>query len=308
MTPHPLDDARLKWERARTLIEDELVPQVETFLTQDPRPYAVRTERSDAGRDEAILRVHVSRQPPREWGVVIGDIAHNLRSALDHTVYQLAVQGGKNPPSRGTEFPIFLDSAVYHARTPKGDPQRGSGEYKVRDLDQKAQALVESVQPYRGDGVSDPLWLLHELSNADKHRVLSVGVSALEETGFNILPKRNVSRIVGYRIGPFDIFEDGAEVGRVQFERTDPDDTVDMDVTLTYMVAFGEGTDADGRPLPIVGMPLLRTLKAIAERVTTVIGHAQFFYSEPPFWPAPQVQTTVVLTQTLPVQGGKNFA
>jgi hypothetical protein len=59
------------------------------------------------------------REPPvEEWGVIIGDVVHNLRSALDHLVWQLTLANGNIPPAviprgkagkkwRDIRFPIY---------------------------------------------------------------------------------------------------------------------------------------------------------------------------------------------------------
>jgi 8-oxo-dGTP pyrophosphatase MutT (NUDIX family) len=49
----------------------------------------------------------VRAPPPLDWGVEIGEIAHNLRSALDGLVYQLALPTTK-APAGNAQFPIFL--------------------------------------------------------------------------------------------------------------------------------------------------------------------------------------------------------
>jgi hypothetical protein len=59
------------------------------------------------------------REPPvEEWGVIIGDVVHNLRSALDHLVWQLTLANGNIPSAviprgkagkkwRDIRFPIY---------------------------------------------------------------------------------------------------------------------------------------------------------------------------------------------------------
>lgn len=44
--------------------------------------------------------------PKREWGILIGELVHNLRSALDHAVYAAAKRPGDK-----TQFPIFTQRA-----------------------------------------------------------------------------------------------------------------------------------------------------------------------------------------------------
>jgi hypothetical protein len=46
------------------------------------RPYELVTDdKGDNLGVEYSVRVH--REPPPEWGLIIGDVIHNLRSALD---------------------------------------------------------------------------------------------------------------------------------------------------------------------------------------------------------------------------------
>jgi hypothetical protein len=44
--------------------------------------------------------------PPVRWSVVVGEIIHDLRSALDHLVCQLAI-ANQNSATMGHQFPIF---------------------------------------------------------------------------------------------------------------------------------------------------------------------------------------------------------
>src|SRR5438132_4480841 len=126
MTNHPLEGSRLKWERAKQHLE-----ALDAEIGPWPRrkPYRVRPE-SNAEKTEAILRVDLLDVPPLEWGVVVGDIVHNWRSALDHLAWQLASLSSS--PPKQTEFPIFLDRAAYHKASSSGKPLPGGGLYKVR--------------------------------------------------------------------------------------------------------------------------------------------------------------------------------
>lgn len=101
--------------------------------------------------------------PPIQLRLLAGEIAYQLRSALDHLAYIFAVQ----VPEWGREFPIFDTRAGYEA---KGRP-------KIKGMSAYHETIVESVQPYKrkGDGGPahfDPLWMLHSINNTDKHRVI----------------------------------------------------------------------------------------------------------------------------------------
>jgi hypothetical protein len=109
----------------------------------------------------------------------VGDAVHDLRSALDHLVWQLSLTGtdGAEPSRRRrVQFPIRSSSEGYeHARSTA-----------LSDVSREAQDVIESYQPYHGaagrpDNYSGPyvhqLTLLRQLSNADKHRLLTTVLS-----------------------------------------------------------------------------------------------------------------------------------
>ena len=50
---------------------------------------------------------------PLSYSIQIGEIAYNLRSALDHLVWQLVLANYKEP-SRSNEFPILRDEMAYN--------------------------------------------------------------------------------------------------------------------------------------------------------------------------------------------------
>jgi hypothetical protein len=92
--------------------------------------------------------------------LLTGEIVYNLRAALDYLVYDLALWNtGK--PREGTQFPINK-SAVAFERNRKTS---------LKGLNVEHVAMIEQVQPYKGCKWTD---FLNALSNADKHRKLTV--------------------------------------------------------------------------------------------------------------------------------------
>src|SRR5215213_8436860 len=95
---------------------DFLRERVKSF-TQDLDSYEVETK-----DDWQTAKVFVHGKPVpvvEEWGPIIGDVVHNLRSALDHLVWQLTIANGHTPPNpipwrgqpgaewRDIRFPIY---------------------------------------------------------------------------------------------------------------------------------------------------------------------------------------------------------
>lgn len=137
--------------------------------------------RSGALRGEAQLHtdteilwtvLRVDRPIDPAWSGVTGDIAHNLRSALDYLVYQLFVlENGAPPPANGKQqFPIFKDRDGFRSRGVKQN---------LRGLSAPAVEMMESFQPFAtGEGEASPLWQLRQLSNRDKHHDIHLTIAS----------------------------------------------------------------------------------------------------------------------------------
>ena len=99
-----------------------------------------------------------------EYSIAVGEIAYNLRSALDHLIWQLVSANGECPNHRH-EFPIFFDATRYHK----------SVENRLRGLDDRQRGMIESFQPFQDNrSVGPHLWMLYWICNIDKHRHLNV--------------------------------------------------------------------------------------------------------------------------------------
>ena len=75
----PLTSARLKIHRAYNHL-GTFDKHVKRF--RETQPYVVTRELERDGA-EHVYRVHVRGQPPLYLGTIVGDILHNVRSALD---------------------------------------------------------------------------------------------------------------------------------------------------------------------------------------------------------------------------------
>jgi hypothetical protein len=103
---------------------------------------------------------------PYEVHVLMGDVAHNLRSALNHTATLLLEANGGVPLERGagTQFPICANEpAVLEVRAKHGA------------VSAEALAIIESAQPYKGTWLGRLLAALNYVSNVDKHRKAAPG-------------------------------------------------------------------------------------------------------------------------------------
>jgi hypothetical protein len=185
MTPTPLAGCVLKLNRAQEHLK-ALEHHVGSFLNDDP--HHVVTELDRQGRP--TLRVKNLKDPPPEIAVLIGEFAYNARSALDHAAYDLTCLGSGTPPpislAKSSAFPIFNSGPDYKDRQKNGHPSRKSGLFKVRGMPRGARATIERLQPYhrRNHPGARWLWVLEELSNVDKHRLLPVTTATLLGTSY----------------------------------------------------------------------------------------------------------------------------
>lgn len=161
----PFNSALLKINRAGSQADD-LYLQVKAFFDSSDDPaHRVEFERStDPRKWRAIFRL--LKEPPDSWSITLGEIIHNLRSALDHLVYEASAPDENGEPLTGTEYPIFIDKGLFRERAAR----------RIRGLNDATHAFVEEHQPFANDDpeITPYLWLLHQLSNTDKHRLLNV--------------------------------------------------------------------------------------------------------------------------------------
>lgn len=111
----------------------------------------------------------------------MGDMVHNLRSALDHAAYACS---GPTPP-KGCEFPIFRDRRYFDFP----DTDKRGHLYKIRGIRNEAvRTLIERAQPWQ-DPVSPEkhaLWVVHQLDIQDKHRMLTPVASVPRVADLNV--------------------------------------------------------------------------------------------------------------------------
>ena len=120
-------------------------------------------------------RVQVTRRPNYvAWSVLLGDFLHNLRSALDHLVWQLVLVSGERTPDRRNQFPIALQEEHYLGV----DGREGMRERMLTGVAQEHRVVIDRVQPYRlgEEAATHSLAHLQRLNNTDKHRIMALAL------------------------------------------------------------------------------------------------------------------------------------
>lgn len=123
--------------------------------------------------------VYVSQVPSQlataleQCALFLGDIFHNLRSALDHLVFQLALKntnGAIEVESR-VQFPIEDKMSTFDRRCIARSP-RDPGAW-IAEVHRDDQAIIRRFQPDGGPDGGLLLQHLRDYSNTDKHRLLT---------------------------------------------------------------------------------------------------------------------------------------
>jgi hypothetical protein len=170
-----------KLERAKAHIND-LNSQLRTFT--ELKPYSARMQ-EDVQRGNKVARFIAVRSTAIEvpdmipWVLLAGEALYQLRSALDHLIRQLVIangEAGKLKNSKRHQFPIF--------DTPEGYGSRASG--MIDGVSDHVARVIEHEQPYRRSTDAphdDLLWILQNLNNTDKHRLIPtavIGISVVQ--------------------------------------------------------------------------------------------------------------------------------
>src|SRR5215204_6470685 len=139
----PQDGFWLKFARANEHFE-ALKDEVERFIESNPY-VLIRHFEMDPGGDVGhhSLRIQVRDAPPARWSLILGDCLHNLRSSLDHLIWDLSFRTSGDSTLR-TEFPIFHSRGEYHRLDNRsGQPTSWSGLHKVRYVPAMLQMVIE---------------------------------------------------------------------------------------------------------------------------------------------------------------------
>lgn len=167
---------KLKIKRAEQHI-DELNQILSTFVKTDFLRLHIEKQQ-DTGR--SLVKFEMTKSLPWATPLVIGDVVHNLHSALDLMACEIVSMAG-GTPSRDTYFP-FADTRQ------KLEAAIRKGEMKIVGSDIIA-VLLDVIKPYNNGGDSI-LCALHRLDIIDKHRMLipTVSIGALTHVNANIGP------------------------------------------------------------------------------------------------------------------------
>jgi len=146
--------------RANAHIRD-LDAAVKGFLGTDPFDFSWIAD--DPGPDKHLVAKAIA-QPPDEIALLIGDAAHNLRTALDHLACCLAIHNG-----------AVRVNDVYFPITKFARDFDGGARRKIAKLSPEAQDMIYALKPYGGG--NELFCSLNSLDNADKHQSIVAAIA-----------------------------------------------------------------------------------------------------------------------------------
>lgn len=164
------DSPWLKWGRAAVHAQ-ALNADLDTFGPDGSHQptFAVRADYQPKRHGFAVVVTDIDPMPPT-WGLILGDVVNNLRSALDQLAWAI-VSRGKTPPRKLSEnakrriyFPVAKDRGGFNA----GLSTKLPGARRT-DI-----AVVRAYQPYHHGrrGRWFALLILANINNSDKHRTV----------------------------------------------------------------------------------------------------------------------------------------
>lgn len=206
-------------------------------------------QKLNANEGQYVVRVGLIADPPTDFGLMLGDCIHNLRSALDHLVFELVRVNLKgtvpDKVAHDCGFP------VYGKKPPSPDELKD----RIGSIDPRAQAVIKELQPYlRGKDLyaHEPLWMLHQLDISDKHHAIPLTVVSARQLNYGVI--ENATIIEQHDFTPCRL-KTGTEVMRFRARKIEENAEMKVEYRLAYSISFEEGPPGQGSPV----IPTLET-------------------------------------------------
>lgn len=232
--------ARLHFTEAKTLI-DGFMSVARLTYTEEEVPEATHM---------ICYRSGISHELPQEIPFIIGDVVHNLRSALDLMMCDIARLRGKSASE--IKFPFAEDENSLRLKLEKGELKKLGAD--VRD------ALLD-LAPYKGGNIA--LRGLHDLDIMDKHKLVipavTYGAIGLN-TGWAYMPAQRLS----------------PSAATVYARRDIPKESVLMNLNGSFEVSFvvlvgGPWSQPIEKQLPFAGESVLDVLERLSQLTEQIV-------------------------------------
>ncbi|MGB3803675.1 MAG: hypothetical protein WA935_06570 [Sphingopyxis granuli] len=248
----------LKVERAEYHIND-LNRRIQAYLGQ--KPFRLMTR----GEPKADRQVHFIKQVipfPTEFGLIIGDAVHNLRSSLDLAVFGMIGDKALRPESVQFPFAKREDTLV---STMKNRETELAGE--------KVVAEIKALKPYPGGNE----WLsgLHLLDIADKHKLIipSASMAAMSSIEFaKMLPGLtgyDTVNVLMHLRTTFNHTTKGTREARLANRRNIRVGEYERDVQPAFQIVLDVGQPFSTYEITAALVEVVRTVKSALSKITS---------------------------------------
>jgi hypothetical protein len=220
--------------------------------------------RKEAGNHEVAGAITSADLSP-DITLAAGDAVHNLRSSLDHVICQLAIAAGNATACNGTtQFPVYAEGTPGNLKAMVR---------RISPISPDAQTVIRELQPYhrnQSDPLSDPLWILSELDNIDKHRLVLLARPHFTQMNLSVTiddEKRTFAVSNNAKWTPLMF---GTEPLRfrltIPIDRTKPQTNVKVEAHPAVGVVFQQtGLRCDGRDVRTVLLELITEVTSIVD-------------------------------------------
>ena len=206
---------------------------------------------ADPERGELLIILFILPDTDR-FAVIIADIIHNLRSALDQLTVALAKMEGRG--GSDTYFPTADSRAKFEAEAI----------VKIKKAGPTIVRLFRLLEPYQG-GKLEAIWGLNKLAVLDKHRLIIPAVTIPKIASFSFRCKAGVFRVPGSAFEPQGANEFAARIPWAYSWFEDVRFYQNMNATLD--ICFGEVEVFKGQSV----IPTMHNLIQLTERVFKLI-------------------------------------
>jgi hypothetical protein len=240
-------NAATKLEWAKRHIQ-QLDSQSTEFLDSH---WEFRLRRSTAPIGGTLLTFKPVRPVPLRFGLMVGDVANNLRSALDHIVWVVTAPHCPEEKHKFIQYPLVE----------KGKSLRKEIKDRLVHL---AGSEPERIVKLDRDDLAG----LERLNNEDKHRLITVLGHVAEIRGLRGEegnPHRPYVPFNDLKMGPDLGYVRDLSIGGLGGIKADRDGVVDQNqFDMTIQLVFADGG-------PFARLPVVATLIGLAETVEKVL-------------------------------------
>jgi hypothetical protein len=213
---------------------------------------------------------HTSRIVRAEWvlesqpdytaaALLLGDVVHNLRAAMDHVMWAITPREVQQQSPTDVSFPLYTQKDIFERWGERRRTWYGPTVFEV----------LRSYQPFQasGTGKLHPLHILQFLSNTDKHRLLNiVAHNQVNLGGVRIIPEPPGGVRSTINTG---LISRGSVLARVEFRRPADTASVELNPVFAYeqVLRYVDYDDTEHR------LPIGDALNQIGPDVVEAVGY-----------------------------------